>query len=75
MNFESTIQIVNCPECDRLTGITVPDDQIMVVISPIPHLDMSAEAGPLNREHRQDATCPEGHTFYVYTLRSGIITL
>ena len=75
MEFEPTIQLVDCPECGSLAAAAIPGDQIMVVVSPIPYLNMGEEMGPLEKEDVQTCTCSEGHTIYIYSRRSGIITL
>ena len=66
-------QIISCPIGREPTAVTVDDDQGMVIISEIPHLELDSQEfeGGLGKEVR----CPEGHSFYVYTVPSGIISL
>ncbi len=75
MEFEPTIQLLDCPECGSLAAAAIPSDQIMVIVSPIPHLSMEEDMGPLEKEDVQTCTCSEGHKIYIYSRRSGIITL
>ena len=75
MEYEPTIQLVDCPECGSLAAAAIPGDQYMVVVSPIPILSMEEEMGPLEKEDVQTCTCSEGHTIYIYSRHSGIITL
>ncbi|MCI0796697.1 MAG: hypothetical protein J4N99_07760 [Chloroflexi bacterium] len=66
-------QIISCPIGGEPTAVTTDDDYGMVIISEIPHLELDSQEfeGGLGKE----VTCPEGHTFYVYTVPSGMISL
>ena len=66
-------QIISCPIGSEPTAVTVDDDQGMVIISEIPHLEL--ESQEFESGIGKEITCPEGHSFYVYTVPSGIISL
>ncbi|MDA1228900.1 MAG: hypothetical protein O3A33_13220 [Chloroflexi bacterium] len=66
-------QIISCPIGKEPTAITVDDDNAMVIISEIPHIELDTEEYEGNRG--KEVVCPEGHCFYVYTVPSGIISL
>ena len=65
-------QIISCPIGREPTAVTVDDDQAMVIISEVPHLELDSQGYEANLG--KEVTCPEGHSFYVYTVPSGIIS-
>ena len=65
-------QIISCPIGREPTAVTVDDDQAIVIISEVPHLELDSQE--FERGLSKQVTCPEGHVFYVYSVSSGIIS-
>ena len=63
-------QIISCPLGGEPTAITTPGDQELFVISEIPYVEIDPQY--LGEETSQECRCPEGHTFYIYTVPSGM---